>query len=215
MPPLDERLVTSLQEALGLRRAVETGTYVGDGARRLAGWFPEVVTIELSEDLHRIASDKLADLPSVTVLQGHSVDRLPSLVNPEMSTFWFLDGHYSAGGIAVGEDDPCPVLDELAVIGGGHPDDVVVIDDLRMFAYAPGPPHDPSRWPSLVTIIDALRRQWPGHHVTVLGDQFIAVPARARAQVDRRGHELSDEMYARPMQRAKVLLKKALRRTDS
>jgi len=34
------------------------------------------------------------------------------------------------------------VLDELAAIADGHPDDSIVIDDARLYAAAPPPFHD-------------------------------------------------------------------------
>ena len=42
-------LAVELRDQLGLRRAVETGTYSGEGARVLAGLFDSAITIELSQ----------------------------------------------------------------------------------------------------------------------------------------------------------------------
>jgi hypothetical protein len=192
VPSITSDLSAELQAALGLRRAVETGTYLGDGARRLAARFPEVVTIELSEELHASASENLADLSQVRPLLGSSVDHLPALAADGVPTLYFLDGHYS-GPATAGSGQECPVLEELDAIGPGHPDDAIVIDDARLFAAPPPPPHDPSQWPTLLEVFDKLRELRPESHVTMLDDQVIAVPPRARAVVDAYGQQLAEQ----------------------
>lgn len=182
-----------LRDLLGIRRAVETGTYLGEGARRLASVFPEVVTVELSKELHRDAEIALADTPAIRAVQGDSVTVLPSLANASLPTLWFLDGHWSTG-VTAGEAAQCPIIAELDALGTGHPNDCYLIDDARYLAAPPRPPYDPSQWPSLVEVIDKIREVRPDHHVTVLDDQVVAVPARAKATVDRYGQALADLM---------------------
>jgi len=189
MPSIAKSLAELLRREVDLRRAVETGTYRGAGARRLAELFPIVVTIELSEELHAAAKARLADLPNVEAVQGHSVDRLGTLADPRVPTLWFLDGHWSGGNTA-GAEDECPVLEEIALLEGGHPDDVIIVDDARLFAAPPPPPHDPEQWPTLDEVTAAVHRVKPGHHVTVLADQLIAVPASAKAAIDDYGRAL-------------------------
>jgi FkbM family methyltransferase len=181
-------LADNLTQALGLRRAVETGTYMGSGTTLLASVFEQVTTIELSEELHRRALETFAAVPHVTPLHGDSGEVLGRLVDPALPTFWYLDGHWS-GDITAGEDAECPLLAELAALEGGHPDDVIVIDDARFFLAAPPPPHDPEQWPSLLEIIEALQRGPVRRHVTLLDDAIIAVPMRGRAVLDAYGRE--------------------------
>jgi predicted O-methyltransferase YrrM len=195
VPSITDALARPLRETLGLRRAVETGTFMGDGAKVLAAHFPEVVTVERSPQFHEEATRRLRGEPTITVLLGHSTEHLPQLVAQRAPTFWFLDSHWS-GGESAGEDDECPVLREIAMLAGGHPDDVVVVDDARYFAAAPPPPHDPDHWPTLVAVIDALRERAP-RHVTVLDDRVIAVPPRAKPVVDEYGREIAEEITRR------------------
>lgn len=180
---------TDLRDRLGLKRAVETGTFRGATTRGLAGLFESVATIEIDEDLHRRAELSLADLPNVRALQGHSVARLSELTDPEQPTLYFLDGHWS-GTSTGGEDDQCPVLNEIEAMGPGHPDDCIVIDDARLFTSAPPPPHKVEQWPTLLEVFDAIRTHHPDHLITVLGDQVIGIPARARPAVDTYGLRL-------------------------
>ena len=115
-------LAAELQRSLGLGRAVETGTYLGDGARRLADIFPKVVTIELSDELYEKARSSLRDQPTIKALHGDSRLLLAGLVDPEVATLFFLDGHWS-GGYTAGQESECPVLQELAALRGGNPND--------------------------------------------------------------------------------------------
>jgi hypothetical protein len=104
----------------------------------------------------------------------------------DVPSLYFLDGHWS-GGSTEGVGDECPVLGELQAIGAGHPDDCFVVDDARLFTSAPPPPHDPAQWPTVAELFDALRVLRPQHVVTVLDDQVIAVPPRAKPALDAHG----------------------------
>jgi len=192
MGTVDLRLASELASALELRRAVETGTYRGGTARSLARAFPQVITIELSAELYQAAVARLADEPRVRPLHGHSGEVLKSVVDAGAPALYFLDGHWSLGSTA-GAEDECPVLDELAAIESGHPDDCILIDDARLFATAPPPPHNPERWPTLLEVFDAIRARWPEHLITVVDDQIIAVPMRARAVLDRYGQRVAPQ----------------------
>jgi hypothetical protein len=186
MGTIDLRLATELRDKLGLRRAVETGTYRGLTARALASLFESVITIELSRPIHEQAATALRDLPNVEAVQGHSSDVLDGVTQQDTPTLYFLDGHWS-GGDTAGSGDECPVLGELAAIGPGSHDDCLVIDDARLFTSAPPPPHDPAQWPTIVEVFDAIRSQRPHHAVTLLSDQVIAVPLRAKSVIDSYG----------------------------
>ncbi len=186
MGTIDLPLATALRDSLGLRRAVETGTYRGRTARALAPLFERVVTVELSRALYESAAAALSDISNVEVIHGHSAEVLAKVVRPLVPTFYFLDGHWSAGKTA-GSSNECPVLDELAAIGPAHRDDCLVIDDARLFTSSPPPPHDPAQWPTILDVFDALRLQRPQHTVTLLFDQIIAVPSRAKPLIDEYG----------------------------
>jgi hypothetical protein len=182
-------LAADLRDALGLVRAVETGTYRGGTTRQLAEMFPTVATIELSTELHEAAVANLAGIAAITALQGDSGVILPTLAEPSIPTLWFLDGHWS-GGPTAGQEAECPVLAEIGALAGSHRSDCILIDDARLFAAPPPPPHDPRQWPTLLEVFDALRASQPEHHITVLADLVIAVPPSAKPIVDRFGQSL-------------------------
>jgi hypothetical protein len=98
-----------LRDKLSLVRAVETGTYLGDGARELAQIFQSVVSIELSEELHHRAIENLANATNVRLVAGDSRSELPAIVRDAVPTFYWLDAHWSNPDSA-GEGNECPVI---------------------------------------------------------------------------------------------------------
>jgi hypothetical protein len=137
--------------------AFETGTFLGKGSRFLAENFPRVVTIELSEELHREAKASLAGQPHIECLQGNSAEVLARILpsyGKEQTAFFFLDAHWSGdqtvdwknsrwkgfrrdtahlgSGSKPSGPEQCPLLAELAAIaeywqGSAH----ILIDDTR------------------------------------------------------------------------------------
>jgi hypothetical protein len=183
MGTVDSRLAVDLRDRLGLGRAIETGTFRGITARSLASLFDSVVTIELSASLHERASIALRDLPRVQALHGHSAEVLRGIESSDIPTLYFFDGHWSAGDTE-GVGDECPLLEEIAAVGSGHPDDCIIIDDARLFTATPPPPLDGAQWPTIIEVFDAIRFRRPEHVVTLLNDQVVAVPQRAKPAID-------------------------------
>jgi hypothetical protein len=169
------RLARELHDILGLERAVETGTLEGDGARALAEIFETVVTIELSDHYHQVASERLADLANVTLVKGNSAVELPRLATGQ-PTFYWLDGHWSTGKTA-GEDAQCPLLAELAAL---RPGDCAVIDDARIYLGADAV-YRREDWPTLTDIVNVVS----GFYVTIANDQIVVVPPEGRDAADR------------------------------
>jgi len=157
---------------------VETGTYQGGTTRWAAEHFPTVFTIERAEVLYRQHRDGLASLPGVTPLLGDSRSVLPTIVaglGEKRAVHW-LDGHWS-GGETAGADDECPLLDELACLAG-RKQDLILIDDARLFLCAPPLPHRAAAWPTLPEIVDALSGPGGRPFIQVVDDVLFAIPDR-------------------------------------
>jgi len=114
---------------------IETGTYYGRTAKWAASHFEQVHTIELSELLYNQTKNELISMRIVPHC-GDSRSILPKLINGGI-VFW-LDGHYS-GGETAGEEDPCPLLNELDVILHRSHDDII-INDARLYGVEKGYP---------------------------------------------------------------------------
>jgi hypothetical protein len=156
---------------------VESGTYMGVTTRWGAKNFRAVFTIERYEPLFKAYSPELAALPNVTPLLGDSSDWLPVIAQglEEFSALYWLDAHWSGAGTG-GEDNECPLLAELAPLAK-RPQDIILIDDARLFLCAPPLPHKPGAWPTIAQVIQALG---PGRHVQIVEDVIVAVPDEPR-----------------------------------
>jgi hypothetical protein len=113
---------------------VETGTYQGQTPMRLSSYFGDIYTIE-GDPLHFKRTVNV--LPAnVCSLFGESpiiLRELASLI--QRPCVFYLDAHWWANGdITRAElEGKTPLLDELNVIGPRVFDDLIIIDDMRLF----------------------------------------------------------------------------------
>jgi hypothetical protein len=113
---------------------VETGTYQGQTPMRLSSYFEDIYTIE-ADPLHFERTVNV--LPAnVFSLFGQSPiilrELAPLIQHP---CVFYLDAHWWANGdITRAElEGKTPLLDELKVIGPRVFDDLIIIDDSRLF----------------------------------------------------------------------------------
>ena len=114
------------RDALHISWCIETGTQLGSTTRYLANLFKRVITIEVSENYHREATEFLNTCGNVVLVLGESdreLEKILSLDEPDVSILFFLDAH------GFGHD--CPLNRELAVIAKHRQNnrDVIVIHD--------------------------------------------------------------------------------------
>lgn len=165
-------LAKQLGRRLSIRRAVETGTYLGESTAVLADIFDRVETIELSAKLARKARRKFLLRRNVSVMEGDSASLLAPAREP---TLYWLDAHWS-GGLTAGEEHECPVLDELRLTSPGTNADCYLIDDAHMFNGAPSAPHNPAQWPTVSDIEALVTTLRPGYSVTVVENVIVIAP---------------------------------------
>jgi hypothetical protein len=138
--------------------AIETGTLRGAGTLALARVFPRVITMELSEEIHRRAERRLRSNKAIRCLKGNSAALLPSILEElagEPAVFFFLDAHWSgdasvnwenarwkgygfdtahlgANGAAPSGPEQCPLADELKAISAHcRGQAIILIDDAK------------------------------------------------------------------------------------
>ncbi|MGC9123827.1 MAG: hypothetical protein ACP5IB_07170 [Thermoplasmata archaeon] len=111
--PLEEAIL--LKNLLKLNCFVETGTYMGETAKKMANVFSKVYTIEKSEVFFQKASKNLSNFPNVNLICGDSREVLKEIFEKEDDILFWLDAHWS-GGETYGENDECPLIDELNII---------------------------------------------------------------------------------------------------
>lgn len=134
----------ALKESLsasGVRILVETGTFRGDMVEAMRRHVDQVFSIELSETFAQRAVERFRTVSNVEIILGDSGQELEKLV-PRLSgpaLFW-LDGHYSGGTTAHGEE-ATPIFAELQhVLTAAQRGHIIVIDDARCFGTDPAYP---------------------------------------------------------------------------
>lgn len=155
---------------------VETGTYHGETTRWASNRFDSVFTIEKAESLYNLHKKELSHLRGVELFLGDSREVLPSIVaklGDRKAVFW-LDGHWS-GGETAGADDECPLIGELACLSE-RAQDIILIDDARLFLCAPPRPHDPSKWPGIADIVYVLSSFNTRPVIQIIDDVIFAIP---------------------------------------
>ena len=125
---------------------IETGTYRGDGIRRVLNNYEKIHSIELSEKWYRYNTEQFKNCKNVKIYLGDSKKVLPALLNTiEEPATIFLDAHYSGAPTAMGEEQT-PLLHELELLKSRQYDDIIIIADCRMLGKAGtcgGSPTDP------------------------------------------------------------------------
>jgi hypothetical protein len=174
VPP---RLALWLRNKAETRDFIETGTYLADTTLWAAQHFDRVVSIEADRKLCDAARKRLAPYPNVHVEFGRSQDVLSAMV-PKLrqpALIW-LDAHWCGGDIGVaGENQECPLFEEIAAIDAGMIQHIVLIDDARFFLNPPPPPHKREHWPSAGTVIERLRSKYDGY-ICIMDDVIIRLP---------------------------------------
>ena len=95
---------------------IESGTYIGDTTGFLARNFPNVHTIEPSNECLKIAKRNLTRLKNIYFHDGTSEERLNDILkNLSGNVCFWLDGHFSDGITFCGKNH-CPLFDELDII---------------------------------------------------------------------------------------------------
>jgi hypothetical protein len=151
----------------GLRRVfVETGTFFGDTLAALKDDFDQLYSIELHGGLAERAIRRFTGQPKISIVVGDSgVELEPLLLRIEHPLVVWLDGHYSGRHTARGDTDT-PVLAELlGALRHSQPDDVILIDDARLFGVDPAYP--------TIDDVSRIMRQWRPEWSLVIADDII------------------------------------------
>jgi hypothetical protein len=176
---IPKKLVLLLKEHFSVDIFVETGTFKGETTIWASGAFKEVYTIENSRELFDSTSRSLLKYSNIHPLYGNSALQLNKVV-PEIkqpALFW-LDAHW-CGGNTYGNEDPCPLLDEIRIIKQSGYNHIIMIDDARFFLKPPPRPQNSDLWPGLKEILGSLNRD-ENYFTFVSEDVMVALPESGR-----------------------------------
>jgi len=167
-----ENHVRFLKNKMDLDTFVEGGTYTGGTALLMSDFFHKVYTIEKSDDMYEIANKNIDARHNITLLKGDTREHLEKIVSENNNLLFWLDAHWSCG-LTYGENDECPLIQELEIIFAQQKNFAILIDDARQFLAPPPEPHKYYNWPSLKEIINVLPQ---GFSITVFEDVIYLVP---------------------------------------
>lgn len=117
---------------------IETGAYHGDGVQHVLTQYEVVHSIELSQVWYEYCANRFKNEPKARMHHGNSKYILPQvLTNIQEPVTVYLDGHFSAGKTAFGEEaingvSSNPLLVELEILMARPHHDIIIIDDCRM-----------------------------------------------------------------------------------
>ncbi len=174
-PPhiVKQRTLRSHAENFGLTILVETGTYFGDMVEAMKDDFGQIYSIELSKELYEKAKKRFRGVATVELIHGDSGTELGNLIGriDKPALFW-LDGHYSAGVTARGDQDT-PIYEELTHIfdapDKGH---VIIIDDARCFGVDPA-------YPSIEELSNFIKSKRENVDISIEDDSIRITPSKA------------------------------------
>jgi len=136
-------LVVFLKGNYNINNFVETGTYLGDTALWASENFENAFTIEKSEIMFGKATNKHKN-SKVNFIFGDTREKLQEVISKlKGGTIFWLDAHWS-GSDTYGQNDECPIVDEIKIINShSNSDFFIMIDDARLFLTPPPEPHHP------------------------------------------------------------------------
>lgn len=157
---IPSREVLFIKELMGITTFVEGGTFRGGTAQKMSPYFERVYTIENSQEMFDIASVNLKNIPNIKQLQGDTRDHLQRIISNHDNILYWLDAHWS-GGVTYGKEDECPLIDELKIIfNSKNKNQVILIDDARLFLAPPPSPHKKELWPSMKMVFKYIPDNW-------------------------------------------------------
>jgi len=178
-PP--EEIVLLMKETLNLTTFIETGTFEGCTAIWASKHFKNVLTIENSKTLYDKVVDTNKNVENIDFLFGNSSEKLKQIV-PKLdkpAIFW-LDAHWCSGD-SYGENNQCPIIQEIeTIIKSGIPH-CILIDDARLFLSPPPLPNQIDQWPTIDHILKTLQYGSERYYIVIIEDVIIAVPIVVRA----------------------------------
>jgi hypothetical protein len=155
---------------------VETGTYQGGTAVWAAGQFDQVHTIEFSKPIFEETAAKYQSVHNISFYYGDTRKVLTEILDKQSApAILWLDAHWCSG-ITFGEEDQCPLLDEIRVINARPEEHFILIDDARLFLAPPPLPHRLDQYPAISEILAELNCK--ERFVAVYDDVIFAIPAR-------------------------------------
>lgn len=171
-----EELTLFLKEHFKSEVLIETGTFYGSTTLWASKHFKKVHTIEFSEQIYQVTSQKYTHVPNISFHYGDSRKLLKNIlqtVTTDQTIILWLDAHWSSGE-TYGETDNCPLIKELEIIEQSKKNACILIDDARLFVV---PPPKPSNYHQYPGIQDIVKIYGDDKFIAIYEDVIIIVPS--------------------------------------
>ncbi len=151
---------------------IESGTFRGDTVAAMRPHFQKLISIELFDELFQAAQKRFETDSAITIVRGDSGKLLPEILKDvSVPSVYWLDGHFSGEGTALASDTQCPIIAELeAIAQHGNTDDILLIDDARLFGWRSG-------YPSKSTVQAFVNARFPNHRMEIIKDIIAIHPS--------------------------------------
>lgn len=127
-----------------LKNFIETGTYYGDGVAYAAQFpFKQIISFEIEPTLFEHCEKRFKDDERIEIILGDSSTKLGEILASNKlndNCLFFLDAHFPGADANLAEynaekkdNTRLPLKDELIAISKRKNNDVIIIDDLRLF----------------------------------------------------------------------------------
>jgi hypothetical protein len=177
-PP--KKFILSLKKKFNIPYFIETGTFQGKTALWASQHFHEVYTIECSKTMFEKTKRVLKEKSNIHYLLGDSRQQLPIILKKlRLPAIIWLDAHWS-GGITFGEEDECPLIEEIEALKNSRNPNYIFIDDARMFTAPPPKPHNPKYWPDIRTVLSKLGEIRENSYTIIFEDVIIDSPLKTK-----------------------------------
>lgn len=176
-PPCD--IVLYLKSQLKAERFIETGTFKGWTSYWAAKHFKQVKTIEFSAKIYNNTKEKFKSIENIEFIFGDSRLILPKIIYSDSTNciFW-LDAHWCKND-SYGEEDQCPIIEEIEIINKLNLDHAILIDDARLFLSPPPKPNSVEYYPGINELLNKLTMNIE-RYVVIYDDVIICLPIRIK-----------------------------------
>lgn len=177
-----------VRNAFGIEIFIESGAFQGHTAAAAGVIFPRVHTIEVYPPFYERAVQRFHGVEHVHVHFGDSGVVLRAILGEcTEPVFYYLDGHFDGGVSGKGERNT-PILQELEAISKwGHPESVILIDDICDFQKSCYPERIINTcfegYPTLEELVEVLLKINDTYQFAFWGNALLAFPPRDQVTV--------------------------------
>ena len=200
-----EDITLYLKDLYNINTFFETGTFNGWTSFWASKYFREVKTIEFSRKIYDETIERHKKLKNVDFIFGDSRSELKKIVKEqsERAIFW-LDAHWCCSN-SYGENDQCPLLEELDIINLSTHNNIILVDDARLFLSPPSFPNSTKFYPTISEIILKLNKKY---YIIIYEDVIICIPGERKVDfisfMQKKITSDSAEFYRQKIKREKL-----------